>query len=43
MLTIVIGDIHGMAAKLQNLLSQIDAWLQANAEGEPRQFVLLGD
>jgi serine/threonine protein phosphatase 1 len=43
MLTIVIGDIHGMAAKLQNLLSQIDVWLQANAEGEPHQFIFLGD
>ena len=31
MLTIVIGDIHGMAEKLQNLLGQIDAWLSTNA------------
>ena len=43
MLTIVIGDVHGMAEKLKNLLGQIDAWLQANGEGEPHQFVFLGD
>ena len=43
MLTIVIGDIHGMAGKLKNLLGQIDGWLHANPEGEPHQLVLLGD
>jgi Calcineurin-like phosphoesterase len=43
MLTIVIGDIHGMAAKLENLLGQIDLWLQMNATIELQQFVFLGD
>ena len=43
MLTVVIGDIHGMAAKLQNLLGQIDLWFQANAGTERRQLILLGD
>lgn len=43
MLTIVIGDIHGMAAKLQNLLGQIDLWLQTNARTELRQLIFLGD
>jgi hypothetical protein len=38
MLTIVIGDIHGMAAKLQNLLGQIELWHQANARAERRQL-----
>jgi serine/threonine protein phosphatase 1 len=43
MLTIVIGDIHGMAAKLENLLGQINLWLQMNATIELQQFVFLGD
>jgi serine/threonine protein phosphatase 1 len=43
MLTIVIGDIHGMAAKLQNLLGQIELWHQANARAERRQLIFLGD
>jgi hypothetical protein len=41
MLTIVIGDIHGMAAKLENLLGQIDMWCAANARaGFCRKFSL---
>ena len=36
MLTIVIGDIHGMAAKLESLLAQIDMWCVANARAELR-------
>ena len=43
MLTIVIGDIHGMAAKLENLLGQIDMWYVANAKSELRQLIFLGD
>jgi len=43
MLTIVIGDIHGMAAKLENLLGQIDMWCAANAKAELRQLIFLGD
>lgn len=43
MLTIVIGDTHGMAAKLENLLGQIDMWCAANARAELRQLIFLGD
>ena len=44
MLTIVIGDIHGMATKLENLLGQIDMWwCAANARAELRQLIFLGD
>jgi serine/threonine protein phosphatase 1 len=43
MLTIAIGDIHGMAAKLEALLERLEAWLAANAGREPRRYVLLGD
>jgi Calcineurin-like phosphoesterase len=43
MLTIVIGDIHGMAAKLENLLGQTDMWCAANARAELRQLIFLGD
>ena len=43
MLTIVIGDIHGMAAKLENLLGQIDMWCAVNARAERRQLIFLGD
>jgi len=43
MLTIVIGDIHGMAAKLENLLGQIDMWCAANARAKLRQLIFLGD
>jgi serine/threonine protein phosphatase 1 len=43
MLTIVIGDTHGMAAKLENLLGQIDRWCAANARAELRQLIFLGD
>ena len=43
MLTLVIGDIHGMAAKLENLLGQIDMWCSANAKAELRQLIFLGD
>jgi hypothetical protein len=30
-LIIVIGDIHGMAAKLRIILGQIDVWHHENA------------
>ncbi len=43
MLTIVIGDTHGMAAKLENLLGQIDRWCAANARAELHQLIFLGD
>ena len=43
MLTIVIGDIHGMAAKLENLLGQIDMWCAANARAELRRLIFLSD
>ena len=43
MLTIVIGDIHGMATKLENLLGQIDMWCAANARAALRQLIFLGD
>src|ERR1700731_4877184 len=43
MLNIVIGDIHGMAAKLENLLGQIDTWCAANARAALRQLIFLGD
>ena len=43
MLTIVIGDIHGMAAKLEILLGQIDMWCAANAKAELRRLIFLGD
>jgi serine/threonine protein phosphatase 1 len=43
MLTIVIGDIHGMAAKLRNLLCRIDIWLLTNAREERSQLIFLGD
>jgi serine/threonine protein phosphatase 1 len=43
LLTIVIGDIHGMAAKLKALLRRVNAWLRANAGGEPHQLIFLGD
>jgi serine/threonine protein phosphatase 1 len=43
MFTIAIGDIHGMAGKLENLLRRIDAWLEANRVSEPHKFIFLGD
>src|ERR1700730_9966056 len=43
MLTIVIGDIHGMPAKLENLLGQIDMWCAANARAELSQLIFFGD
>src|ERR1700720_1061064 len=43
MLTIVIGDIHGMASKLENLLGQIDMWCASNARAALRQLIFLGD
>jgi serine/threonine protein phosphatase 1 len=43
MLTIVIGDIHGMAAKFENLLGQIDMWCAANTRAELRRLIFLGD
>ena len=43
MLTIVIGDIHGMPTKLRHLVDQIDEWLRLNGGNEPHQFIFLGD
>jgi serine/threonine protein phosphatase 1 len=43
MFTIAIGDIHGMADKLKNLLGRIDAWLEATRVNEPHKFIFLGD
>ena len=43
MLTIAVGDIHGMANKLRLLLDRIDDWRKLNSESEPHQFVFLGD
>ncbi|MBG0797435.1 serine/threonine protein phosphatase [Methylocystis sp. L43] len=43
MLTIAVGDIHGMAKKLRLLLDRIDDWRKLNSGGEPHQFVFLGD
>ncbi len=42
-LTVVVGDIHGMADKLQRLLSKIDEWLDSLHCEEPVQFIFLGD
>ena len=43
MLTVAIGDIHGMATKLENLLGQIDNWCEANVGTERCQLLFLGD
>jgi serine/threonine protein phosphatase 1 len=43
MLTIAVGDIHGMAKKLRLLLHRIDDWCKLNSGSEPHQFVFLGD
>lgn len=43
MLTIAIGDIHGMADKLNALLGGVEDWLRANAKGKARKLVFLGD
>ncbi len=42
-LTVVVGDIHGMADKLRRLLSKIDDWLSSVNCREPVQFIFLGD
>jgi serine/threonine protein phosphatase 1 len=42
-LTVVVGDVHGMAAKLRRLLAQVDAWLAAAGRDGPAQFIFLGD
>jgi predicted phosphodiesterase len=42
-LTIVVGDIHGMADKLTRLLSEIDAWLISKGHKTLAQFIFLGD
>ena len=43
MLIIVIGDIHGMAAKLRIILGQIDVWHHENARNEPHQSIFLAE
>lgn len=43
MLTVVIGDIHGMAAKLERLLDLVNSWIIATHAGQPHRFVFLGD
>jgi serine/threonine protein phosphatase 1 len=42
-LTIVVGDIHGRAEKLQKLLGQIDSWLAVCGNADQRQLIFLGD
>ena len=42
-LTIVVGDIHGMADKLNRLMSQIHAWRASLGEETAAQFIFLGD
>jgi serine/threonine protein phosphatase 1 len=42
-LTVAVGDIHGMADKLERLLGKLDAWLAAAGADGPAQFVFLGD
>lgn len=43
MLTIAIGDIHGMAGKLEALLRKIDAWFRERHESDAPRFIFLGD
>ena len=43
MLTCAIGDIHGMADKLRDLLTQIERWRLAHEPSAPFQLVFLGD
>jgi serine/threonine protein phosphatase 1 len=41
-LTVAVGDIHGMAEKLERLLGKIEAWL-SSAGDDSVQFIFLGD
>jgi serine/threonine protein phosphatase 1 len=41
--TVAVGDIHGMADKLNRLLLEIDSWLASVKMGRPVQFIFLGD
>lgn len=43
MLTIAIGDIHGMADKLDCLLDRVSGYLATDHSGERFRFVFLGD
>ncbi len=43
MYTIAIGDIHGMASKLSDLLQAIDNWVADHIRGQKIQFIFLGD
>jgi serine/threonine protein phosphatase 1 len=42
-LTVAVGDIHGMAGKLDQLLDLVGAYLVAEQPGERFRFVFLGD
>ena len=43
MLSIAIGDIHGMAEKLDQLLLEIDVWRSAHHPGAPCRLIFLRD
>jgi serine/threonine protein phosphatase 1 len=43
MITVAIGDLHGMAQKLEALLDIIDGWCHAHRPDEPRHLIFLGD
>jgi serine/threonine protein phosphatase 1 len=43
LLSVAIGDIHGMAELLTRLLSQIDEWLISADYEKSAQFIFLGD
>lgn len=42
-ITIAIGDIHGMAVLLKNLLIEIEIYLNNECKGEEYKFIFLGD
>ena len=43
MLSVAIGDIHGMADKLERLLARIDQHMRRLHPGEPFRLIFLGD
>lgn len=43
MIKIVVGDIHGMAQKLEALLKIIEDWRAAHYPDEPYRLIFLGD
>jgi serine/threonine protein phosphatase 1 len=43
MITVAIGDVHGMAQKLDALLAIIDGWCHAHRPHEPHRLIFLGD